>query len=363
MTKVDYTIPGTKLPTLPSGTRYICSNWRRDGAIGQFTNPTDYFFSFGTTSKDGEEYIQADAVNYSGSNFYLIALSDIENLTKKQYTTPAKEWAYGTYVVFIKPYGNSRIGDVDQIIEEPNSFNGSLSCTVCYCAKERTTTKDSEYTKWIATIEEATEFSKLITNKKYKMKTISYSDAQRIIDIACSTWKNTLFELWGKKIVLKQEVEISDIEYQNMRRACTSEQNRLFDEIFGVDKRKFEIGDWIVPLNPKEPNKGHGRGNRAYQVYNIEVDWVRVYNDQGLVDGNGGVDFDECRLATVEEIKAATAFPDGTPCLVRDTILEEWKLRYANGKGKFYKDYAKSGGTICWKYSMKLDMNNLPVGL
>lgn len=53
-------------------------------------------------------------------------------------------------------------------------------------------------------------------------------------------------------------------------------------------------------------------------------------------------------------------FPDGTPCLVsRSNICYE--LRYANGKGEFYKFGRKSGVTSEWKYSRKLDLNNLPV--
>ena len=193
------------------------------------------------------------------------------------------------------------------------------------------------------------------------MKTIKFNEAQSIIDIACDKWKEILFNQWGKSIVLKKDIEISEEEYQGMRKVCTSPQHKLFDEIFGEDKPQFEIGDWIVPLNPKEPNKGHGRGNRAYQVYNIEFNGVRVYNDQGLVDGNGGMDFDECRLATDEEIKAANVFPDGTPCLVRDVHNGRWMFAYANGKGYFYNCIEKSGMTYTFKYSMKLDMNNLPV--
>jgi hypothetical protein len=71
--------------------------------------------------------------------------------------------------------------------------------------------------------------------KQQEMKTITYNQAQQIIDIACSRWKEKLFTLWGKNIVLKQEITISEESYKEMRNACTDEQNTLFDEIFGKD--------------------------------------------------------------------------------------------------------------------------------
>jgi hypothetical protein len=345
--KVDYTIPGTKLPTLPPGTRYFCSDWKRDGTIDQFTDPRDYFFSHGTTIEDGKTYIQADTVDYSGSNYYLIALSDIVNPIKQQHTAPVEEWANGTYVVFIKPYGCSAIGDVDQIIEDAETYSiPSPDSSTCYCKKEWVTTKDPEYVKWFATIEEAAEFSKLITNKKQEMKTIKYSDAQRIVDIACSTWKDKLFVIWGHNIVLKQDIEITGKVYQEMRNACTSEQNRIFDEIFGVD-HNFKVGDWVIAKNG---------GYKARQVVSINNTHVKfIQSDIYTID--------YCRLATVEEINAAIGFSDGTPCLVRDTSNSEWRLRYSDGKGEFYVDCKKSGKTLEWRYSRKLDMNNLPLNL
>jgi len=53
-------------------------------------------------------------------------------------------------------------------------------------------------------------------------------------------------------------------------------------------------------------------------------------------------------------------FPDGTPCLVSNNNVN-YELQYANGKGKFYYFGRKVGDTITWKYSRKLDLNNLPV--
>jgi hypothetical protein len=54
-------------------------------------------------------------------------------------------------------------------------------------------------------------------------------------------------------------------------------------------------------------------------------------------------------------------YPDGTPCLVRNSDLDGWHFRYANGEGKFYANGEKSGCASEWKQYMELDMNNLPV--
>jgi len=77
------------------------------------------------------------------------------------------------------------------------------------------------------------------------MKTTTYEQGQRIIDVACKDWKQKLFALWGKKIVLKQYIEITEKLYQIMRNACTPKQHTLFDDIFGNDI-PFKIGDWVI---------------------------------------------------------------------------------------------------------------------
>lgn len=186
------------------------------------------------------------------------------------------------------------------------------------------------------------------TKQQETMRTIKYNEAQSIIDIACNKWKDILFKNWGKSIVLKKDIEISEEEYQGMRKACTEPQNELFDKIFGEYTPQFKIGDWIM-------YEGSFKAG-PYQIKSFR-------NNDVALDQNGEVreiSFGNYRLATVEEIKAATVFPDGTPCLVRDSN-SVWHLRYADGKGEFYMHGQKSGKTIDWNHSIKLDMDNLPV--
>jgi hypothetical protein len=74
-----------------------------------------------------------------------------------------------------------------------------------------------------------------------KMRTITWNQAQEIIDIACDEWKEKLTEQWAKNIVLKKDIDVSDSSYRIMRKACTDEQHKLFDKIFGKEKEEIKI--------------------------------------------------------------------------------------------------------------------------
>jgi hypothetical protein len=64
---------------------------------------------------------------------------------------------------------------------------------------------------------------------------LSFEHATDIINIACFTWREKLAKLWATDIILKKKLIISETFYKEMRGACTAEQHKLFDEIFGKD--------------------------------------------------------------------------------------------------------------------------------
>lgn len=88
------------------------------------------------------------------------------------------------------------------------------------------------------------ELDKKEQSKSEPMKTriIKPEQGQQIIDIACSGWKEKLFDKWGKQIVLKQEIAVEEDFYQEMRKACTTPQNELFDKIFGKEEEFIPKG-------------------------------------------------------------------------------------------------------------------------
>jgi hypothetical protein len=77
---IDFTVKGTKLPTVPAGTEY----WFRNHGIDRFSTPKDYLVSFGKECIGGQTYIAVDRSDYSGNNFWYVKLWDIEQLAKEQ---------------------------------------------------------------------------------------------------------------------------------------------------------------------------------------------------------------------------------------------------------------------------------------
>lgn len=71
--------------------------------------------------------------------------------------------------------------------------------------------------------------------------------AQQIIDIACQTWQSKLAGKWATNIVMNKITIIEESFYKEMRKACTSEQNQLFDTIFGKDvpQHNYKSGDLV----------------------------------------------------------------------------------------------------------------------
>jgi hypothetical protein len=339
--EIDYTIKGTTLPIIPEGIEYRVDDWDHDTNSSFFVFSKGNFISFGHKWYKDECYILCEREDYENSLYYMVKLSDIIKLTQ---TTPQyfeyiyeqdKSWKFG------KIYKLNKNGKIN--------FESGFE-------------PDGYYSTDTSLFKRSTKEAFDNQNKPETMtRTIKYSDAQRIVDIACETWTEILFGKWGKDIVLKRDIEITEEDYQKMRKACTEAQHKVFDDIFGEDKPQFKIGDWIIPLVPKQKYEQHGRGNKAYEIYDVDNSGVRTYNEIKEKDGNGYLGFNECRLATEEEIKAANVFPDGTPCLVRDVHNGRWMFAYANGKGGFYNCIEKSGMAYNFEYSMKLDMNNLPV--
>lgn len=90
-------------------------------------------------------------------------------------------------------------------------------------------------------------------HKSESVRKIGFYNAQKIINYACQNWKSELAENWGQNIVLGKDIEISEEYYQKMRKACTSEQYKLFDEIFGIEC-PFKKNDKLVVWNECKGN-------------------------------------------------------------------------------------------------------------
>lgn len=158
-------------------------------------------------------------------------------------------------------------------------------------------------------------------------------DAQSIIDIAYSAWKDKLAKKWATDIVLNRWIDVSYIFYKEMRKACTKEQHELFDKIFGKDTLEcvFKQGEYIVYDN---------------RTYHIET----TNDGQGRVQLRS-ISFEDgrtIRFVTVEEINrnahlwSINDTKDGEPVWVKFTTFL-WEFRYSNGKNDIYANQKKSG--------------------
>ena len=185
--------------------------------------------------------------------------------------------------------------------------------------------------------------------------------AQRIIDIACSTWKSKLASMWAHNMVLGKPVEISESFYKEMRSACTNEQHKLFDYIFGKDVEKcpYKVGDWIVV------------NNIVVKITEIRENSYHICWITHTPNANtgGGISFkaykDSIRLATSEEIaKSNCPYKDGELIWVKTNGV--WILRYSNGKitssgdAEVYYNQLKGGSVTRWPIHRKAEGITLP---
>lgn len=356
----DYSIKGTPLPVIKGETRleYRITFWGEFSKNEHKIYPEKDFVSFGLKEFKNTMYVLAEKAYYVGKNYYMFKLSDIKRLDEEQIVLP-ENWCIKLNE------------DNSKVVNKWFNKNSQNDCRSYNCNSYTCYMHYPVYNKYYHALdyiqsgyEEITfeQFKKHVLKEKFNnqskkemtTRTITHTQAQEIIDIACSTWKEKLFTLWGKKIVLRQEVEIIEVFYQEMRNACTTEQHILFDKIFGEDLL-YKKGDWVyvgvessiwhsaIQLT-KDVNFST---NKVFaKTRNGNEGWLSIYVLQ--------------RLATEEEIKAVQFPPKGTPCLVRQHFVSSWNLAYSNGDGKFTSS-DKDNSVVTYKHYQILDINNLPI--
>lgn len=186
-------------------------------------------------------------------------------------------------------------------------------------------------------------------------------NAQTIINIACSTWKPKLASMWAHNMVLGNSIEISEEFYKEMRNACSVEQHRLFDSIFGKDVEDFpyKVGNWIAI------------DGVVAKITEINTDSSHIYWIKHTPNANtgGGFSFkcykNRIRFATSEEIaKAICPYKDGELIWVKTNGV--WLLRYSNGKitssgdAEVYYNQLKGGSVTRWPIHRKAEGITLP---
>lgn len=203
------------------------------------------------------------------------------------------------------------------------------------------------------------------------MRTITVPQAQQIIKAACDVWRKRLINNWKNNICLGDDIiYISDDDYRAMREACTTEQHKLFDEIFGVDGDRFKGGDWVTTTTTISSCYVKHEEGETFQI-------TEVRNGNALYEPNNGVSLKRLRKATKKEIEKAfdvaklnadavteaekALYPEiGTLCLVWDDNSSNKTskyVRYYVGQGKFanYETVSESTSKYRWDNFMILD--------
>jgi hypothetical protein len=256
-----FRIADTKLPVIPIGTLYKLTY---DKYFTETAVSRDNLISYGYFKIDEEVYIQCDYPNFIGTNFFLIKESTIIKLAKEQgmleqeFVLPEK-WC-------VKADGEGGL---------TSKYFNSQSNSVCYesysigylhrfnLSNEDIITKGNLHSTF-----HSYEIRKYYTEitfeqfKKYVLKiddmkdsrfpfNLDFEQAKKILKIACAFWKEKLKNLWFDGLVSDGYVIISEEEYKEMRKACTDEQHKLFDEIFGKDEIKspYKDGEACVVKN------------------------------------------------------------------------------------------------------------------
>lgn len=170
---------------------------------------------------------------YKNNGYNIISYDDFFNLMPKYFVIKKVQHnpLWKEYIGWLNNrYNNDILGDSYTFY----GYDGKLDCQYDI--------KRFQNNPVLLTLE---EWDYIINKKEMnKSKTINYSEAQEIIDISCTTWKTKLAKEWATSIVLKDKmISISEAFYKEMRNACTSEQNILFDRIFGKDKTEFLCSD------------------------------------------------------------------------------------------------------------------------
>lgn len=238
---IDFTVKGTKLPTIPAGTEYSCGTPK----LSNFECSRSYLVSFGSEWINGERYVKAENSAYIGKNFWYVKLWDIEQLAKEQGMTSKelpKFWVVKC---------NTTHPDWMKVVDYMN--------TIGYTGWTWNGTNDGDYYGFdgvngrngthvwsnllhfknnptVLTIE---EFVSLTNKKEDKMVTIKREQLQEIHTIACSDWKMKIREI--AKDQPFGDIELAEKTVDTMFKAATATQLPVLENIFGARSKDINL--------------------------------------------------------------------------------------------------------------------------
>jgi hypothetical protein len=237
---IDFTVKGTKLPIVPTGTEratvnvphWYSLNGKREG-----------FISFGSTVINGEECILADEPHYTKSNYFIFKVKDLERLAKEQGMVSKelpKYWVVQCDTIhpdwhkvidylntIDKGWGGNIHGDY-------YGFDGSAIYNGTYASANLSAFKNNPT---VLTIE---EFVSLTNQKISNMFKITREQLHSIHKIACSEWQTKIHRI-AERFPFSNEIELSKEEVDQMFKAATANQLPTLEGIFGARPKDINL--------------------------------------------------------------------------------------------------------------------------
>ena len=192
-------------------------------------------------------------------------------------------------------------------------------------------------------------------------RNLSRENFKRIHDSACSDWKPKLVDWFGSQFALNENIDLKESLYKQMRLACTTQQNQLFDEIFGKGIEQLTIGKWYKSdhcvVNKSSifitNIENHEDGKRIY-FYGIGIDgqWTDEdwWSNEECIESLVKMSNEEIQVILIKEAKKRD-FKNGCNVhltdrkIVRTKPLEFNRLRFwMSGEFNYLTDGC--GGSI-----------------
>lgn len=289
----------------------------------------------------------------------------VKDFLEEEFILPEK-WCVETNLKEVENYLIRKYGEINKWIKEQEKdfFLYSDKNTTFKKPEYVSFSFNNDYTK--ITLE---QFKKYVDMKEEKEKRFPFKlteeNGKRIINSACLSWKSKLADKWAKDFILYGFTIIEEDFYKEMRKACTPEQNTLFDEIFGKDEEEYKVGDWVVVKNHEEAGIGNAIFTKNYITKLEERRRVNngiLYNESAFVVLSDAGFYTQItkncikRKATdeeIEKVRKVCPYKDGELIFVKDDIQHIWALRYStgkmiNGKAEVYFSQKKFGETVLY---------------
>ena len=276
---MDFKVKGTKLPSVPAGTQYRCTNW----TLGCLDLGTSYdnWVSYGVTIFEGVEYVLAEMPDYTKDHIlYMISTSDIERLATEQGMVPATLTELPQYWVVEQDVTNPGWKKVIEYLNDKSGYGWDGDSYNYYgtepnCAKDVNCYDQLSSFKNNPTLLTIEEFLRLTNQKPDAMITIKREQLLEIHNVACSAWKEKITDIAKRQPF--GDISLTQSGVDEMFKAATNDQLLVLEKIFG----KRVTLDMEAILRGIEVRKNHSlAGVSFYLPY--DYTWEVVEDDNGV---------------------------------------------------------------------------------